>query len=420
MPQGKMYCEIDYGAFANAPAEPEPPPKIPHKFKVADRVYVKGIDKTDTMYGASIDMLNLVGRVCKITEVDPHDGAVILGQEGNYAFHHEDLLSEKDAIKKGLVVKKALAYVNIDAPKEWNQAFAFNGALSGEACSIYYLLYRPKRGEVAKRPTYKQLSKRAKEQRRTAYRFCPDSGWARQVELKDHELVFPYDCWEASLDVCFAELRQQPKYFQQPKYWNGKPPTWFFYDVRPQLVNGAGRLRMWEMIAYYELLMKFGLAPPDICLKQFEKEKAVTFRLKKYGMTHLFGMLLAMRYVHEYPSVPRQTLYFTQLGFNFYVAFILAHKFGGRGHGAHSMLSTYSWDGYERQPHAILREAWKVEQYYLKDAKKEVPFVEKTSIDSFMLQSTIAATKIGEVPVIKTWQELAKQKPLIWKPKTKK
>jgi hypothetical protein len=409
-------------AVLDAQYNPEPDDdendRVEHDFKQGERVYIKGLDMTDGHYGAGHDMVPMVGQVYEIIAVDPYDGAVILGPN-EYAFHHEDLLSEKDAIKKKLVGKgaKKSRYRKVEAP-DWIKNTLSQAALSGGACNIYYLLYRPKKGEVAKRPTYTQLSRRAKKQSRTVYRMDPAYGWKRQMELLESEMVFPYTCWESSNHACFASLRQQPKYFNHKKYWAGKPPTWMYYKLASKVVFGRGRLHDWEVQAYTELLMKYGLAPQDICLTQLLQEDGMSFRLKNYGMNHLFGMLNCLRYPHEYPIVARQTLYFMQNGFNFYIAFILAHVFGGRRHGSHSLLSTYGWDSHESHPHLILQEAWKLEKYFLKEGPKEIPFVKKSSVDSFCIQSSITAVKLTKsVPVISTWEELSQQKPLYWKDK---
>lgn len=386
----------------------------PHDYQPGDKVYVKGMDKTDEFYGAHPDIIPMVGQVYKIITVDRYDGACILGPQ-ELAFHHLDLMPEAEAKKKGLIGKgRAVQYKEILAP-DWIQKPMNSAVLQGGACSIYYILYRPLRGEVSKRPSYTKLSKRANTMLRKAYRVDPAYGWKRMVTLPKEELTFPYNTWESTNHACFASLRQQPKYFHHKDWWNGKPPTWMCYRVDKNKVNGPGKILDWEAQAYLQALMDYGLAPSDICMKQFMKEDTVSFRLKKYGMNHLFGMLNCIRYLHEYPSVPRMTLYFMQNQFPFYISFIMAHKMGGKSHGSHSLLSTYGWGNYEKYPHKIIEEAWKLEKYFLKDSKKETPFVEKRGVDSFAIQSTIAGTKIKQVPAVQTWQELANQKPLYWK-----
>ena len=389
----------------------------PHNFNVGDKVFITGIDNTDNYYGANPEMVAMVGQVYQIITVDPYDGACILGPQ-ELAFHHLDLLSEKEAKKQNLL-GKVQQYANID-PLPWMTNTFSSEALSGGACSIKYILYRPKKGEVAKRPTFKQLQKRAAKQRRKAYRYDASWGYKRMTQLDRNEMVFPYTTWESQNRACFAALRRQPKNFQHENYWNGKPPTWFCYQVDSQVVRDKGRLLMWEVVTYIKLLMEYGLAPPDIDLAQLEKYDTVSFRLKKYGMNHLFGMLNCIRYVHEYPSVARQTLYFMQNGFNFYISFILAHKFGGRSHGSHSLLSTYQWNGFERLPHELLKLAWKLEKYFLKDAHKEKSMRELDHEARFEIQHRLAQTAIDKVPVIKTWQQLMKEEPLFWKSKTNK
>ncbi|MHA2063932.1 MAG: hypothetical protein ACXABY_06060 [Candidatus Thorarchaeota archaeon] len=174
---------------------------------------------------------------------------------------------------------------------------------------------------------------------------------------------------------------------------------------------------MWEVVAYTSLLMKHGMAPEDICLKQLEQQDAMTFRLRKYGLNYLFGMLNCLRYPHEYPVVSRQALYFHQNGFNFYVAFVLAHLFGPScNHGNHSLLSTYSWNCWETKPWKVLEMANQVEKYFLVDGPKENAFVDQRKSEYFNIQSSINSVQLkNEIPELDSWDALAKCKPLYWK-----
>ncbi|MHA2063931.1 MAG: hypothetical protein ACXABY_06055 [Candidatus Thorarchaeota archaeon] len=146
------------------------------RIKKGDRVFINKCDVTNDHYGMTDAMGAEVGMVREVGEIDEYDGAVILLPNNN-AWHQDDLVLEGQAIKDGLIGKAAVPKKKrkeVEAP-DWFKAFG-PGVLSVGACSIYYLMYRPQKGEVTKRPTYKELNKRATDQSRKVRKLDPAYG----------------------------------------------------------------------------------------------------------------------------------------------------------------------------------------------------------------------------------------------------
>lgn len=389
-------------------AKPPKPIQKKGRFKSGEYAFIKTLDVTEEEYGIVEDMLVYVGTAQLIASIDKIDGALILAADGGYAVHPDDCLTVKEAEAEGYKID-----INVNtapkAPPGLTDEILFK--VPSGRCHIDYLLYKPRRGEVTKRPSWATLVKREEEEYDLRHEtYTTDYGWDRTRELDADEIkkkkIKPLTCWRTNNTACWAGLITAVKAFESPVFWANKPPTWLMWNVGSQMFH------KWQNRAYMQLLMEHKMAPPDIDLDQYEKDDVVTFRLADYGANHLFGMLNFMRNVHEFPWLVSKTLHNHLQGFNFYVSVVMAYFVTDRHVSGHNAISNHGRQAIQ-DPTLVLRWARKLEQYFCVDAKEEKAYVKRRNSFSFGIQNAIERTKLDKKPPeIRSWNDLYKQKPI--------